>query len=76
MGDNLVWKSWRAGPGGPGGRTTKMDRVEAQEDESQTENKRMIEFSMVKNLIMVGVTTFPCLEGRTMTRCLKLEIVV
>ena len=37
MGKNLLWKSRRAGAGGPGGRTTKMDRVEAQEDESQAE---------------------------------------
>ena len=38
MGSSLVWKSRQAGAGGPGGRTTKMDQVEAQEDESQTEN--------------------------------------
>ena len=37
MGNNLLRKSWRAGAGGPGWRTTKMDRVEAQEDEGQTE---------------------------------------
>ena len=39
MGNDLEWKSLQAGPGVPGGRTTNMDQVEAQEDESQTENQ-------------------------------------
>ena len=39
MGRSLVWKSWQAGAGGPGRWTTKMDRVEAQEVQSQMEKR-------------------------------------
>ena len=39
MGNIMVRKSRQAGAGGPGRWTTKMNRVEAQEDESQTEKR-------------------------------------
>ena len=39
-------------------------------------NKRTSGFSMVKNIITVGVRTFSGLEGRKMTRYPKLEMVI
>ena len=39
-------------------------------------NERSIEFGMMENLETVSVMTFPCLVGRSVTMCPKLEMVI
>ena len=76
---------WETTWNGNLGRLVQADRVGGQQTWIELKRRRMkvkrkikrgIEFSIAKNLITFRVMTFPCLEGRTMTRCQKLEMVV
>ena len=79
-----VW-GWETAWYGNLGRLMQADRadgrqrwikLERRKMKVKQKNERRVEFSMVENLVTVRVMTFLCLEGRSVTMCPKLEVVI